>query len=78
VAHWAPGWPARHDGLWQISGKNRLTFKEMVRLDIRYARNLSFLADLKILLMTPAAIISELMFDPKKEKPNWKGVKENT
>jgi lipopolysaccharide/colanic/teichoic acid biosynthesis glycosyltransferase len=65
-------------GLWQISGKNRLTFREMVRLDIRYARNLSFLADLKILLMTPAAIISELMFDPKKEKPNWKGVKENT
>ena len=64
-------------GLWQISGKNRLSFREMVRLDIRYTRKLSFLADLKILLMTPVAIISELMFDPKKEKPNWKGVKEN-
>jgi lipopolysaccharide/colanic/teichoic acid biosynthesis glycosyltransferase len=64
-------------GLWQISGKNRLTFREMVRLDIHYARNLSFLADLKILLMTPVVIISELMSDPKKEKPNWKGVKEN-
>ena len=64
-------------GLWQISGKNRLSFTEMVRLDIRYARNLSFLADLKILLMTPVVIIAELMFDPKKEKPNWKGVKDN-
>jgi len=64
-------------GLWQISGKNRLTFREMVRLDIHYARHLSFLADLKILLMTPVVIISELMSDPKKEKPNWKGVKEN-
>jgi len=62
-------------GLWQISGKNRLTFREMVRLDIRYARNLSFLADLKILLMTPVVIISELMLDPKKEKPNRKEVK---
>ena len=63
-------------GLWQISGKNRLSFVEMVRLDIRYARNLSFLADLKILLITPVVIISELMFNSKKEKSNWKGVKE--
>ena len=65
-------------GLWQISGKNCLTFREMVRLDIHYARNLSFLSDLKILLITPVVIVSELMSDPKKEKPNWKGVKENT
>jgi len=27
--------------------------------------------------MTPVVIIAELMFDPKKEKPNWKGVKDN-
>jgi lipopolysaccharide/colanic/teichoic acid biosynthesis glycosyltransferase len=48
-------------GLWQVSGKNRLTFKEMVRLDIRYARDLSFIGDVKILLMTPLAILSELI-----------------
>jgi lipopolysaccharide/colanic/teichoic acid biosynthesis glycosyltransferase len=48
-------------GLWQVSGKNRLTFKEMVRLDIRYSRNLSFLGDVKILLMTPLVIISEFI-----------------
>ena len=48
-------------GLWQVSGKNRLSFKEMVRLDIRYARDLSIIGDVKILLMTPWAILSELI-----------------
>lgn len=48
-------------GLWQVSGKNKLTFKEMVRLDIQYSRHLSFLLDLKILIKTPFAIIIELM-----------------
>lgn len=47
-------------GLWQVSGKNRLTFDEMVRLDIRYARECSFLMDLKIMMMTPLAIIAEV------------------
>lgn len=47
-------------GLWQVSGKNRLTFDEMVRLDIEYARKCSFLTDMKILWMTPLAIISEV------------------
>jgi lipopolysaccharide/colanic/teichoic acid biosynthesis glycosyltransferase len=46
-------------GLWQVSGKNLLSFKEMVRLDIRYSRNLSLFSDFKILLMTPFAIISQ-------------------
>ena len=48
-------------GLWQISGKNRLTFKEMIRLDIQYERQMSLITDLKILLMTPSAILSEYM-----------------
>ena len=46
-------------GLWQVSGKNRLTFKEMIRLDIQYERQMSLLADLKIILMTPFAILNE-------------------
>lgn len=46
-------------GLWQISGKNRTTFKDMVRLDIRYARKRSLWNDLKILLMTVPRIISQ-------------------
>ena len=45
-------------GLWQVSGKNRLTFNEMVRLDIKYVRNISLWQDLKILLLTPKAMLS--------------------
>jgi lipopolysaccharide/colanic/teichoic acid biosynthesis glycosyltransferase len=45
-------------GLWQVTGRSRTTFDEMVRLDLRYARNNSVLTDLKILLATPRAVIS--------------------
>jgi lipopolysaccharide/colanic/teichoic acid biosynthesis glycosyltransferase len=48
-------------GLWQVSGKNRLTFQEMVRLDIQYLRNVSFLADMKIIIRTPVAILFEIL-----------------
>jgi lipopolysaccharide/colanic/teichoic acid biosynthesis glycosyltransferase len=44
-------------GLWQVSGKNRTTYKEMVCLDITYARKTSFWLDVKILLKTLPAII---------------------
>jgi lipopolysaccharide/colanic/teichoic acid biosynthesis glycosyltransferase len=43
-------------GLWQVTGRSRTTFDEMVRLDLRYARGRSLWADIKILLATPAAI----------------------
>ena len=39
-------------GLWQVSGRNRTTFDDMVRLDIQYAENWSLFLDLKILLKT--------------------------
>mgnify|MGYP002377888121 CR=1 FL=1 len=39
-------------GLWQVEGRSRTTFDEMVRLDIRYMRNCSLSLDLKILLKT--------------------------
>ena len=45
-------------GLWQVTGRSRTTFDEMVRLDLRYARNYSLWTDLKILLATPRAVIS--------------------
>jgi lipopolysaccharide/colanic/teichoic acid biosynthesis glycosyltransferase len=45
-------------GLWQVSGRSRTTFDEMVRLDLRYARTCSLWTDIKILLATPAAVIS--------------------
>jgi lipopolysaccharide/colanic/teichoic acid biosynthesis glycosyltransferase len=43
-------------GLWQVSGKNKLTFSEMIRLDISYAKSMSFWKDAGILLRTFPAI----------------------
>jgi lipopolysaccharide/colanic/teichoic acid biosynthesis glycosyltransferase len=45
-------------GLWQVMGRSRTTFDEMVRLDLRYARTMSLSGDIKILLATPAAVIT--------------------
>ena len=45
-------------GLWQVTGRSRTTFNEMVRLDLRYARTCSLWTDVKILLATPGAVIS--------------------
>jgi len=45
-------------GLWQVAGRSRTTFDEMVRLDLRYARTCSLWNDVKILLATPAAVIA--------------------
>lgn len=39
-------------GLWQISGRNQLSFDEMVRLDVQYMENWSFTSDLRILART--------------------------
>jgi lipopolysaccharide/colanic/teichoic acid biosynthesis glycosyltransferase len=43
-------------GLWQVSARSRVTFDEMVRLDLRYARSWTPWLDLQILLRTPAAV----------------------
>ena len=45
-------------GLWQVEGRSRTTFDEMVRMDLRYAIQQSFWFDLKILLQTPSAMFS--------------------
>jgi lipopolysaccharide/colanic/teichoic acid biosynthesis glycosyltransferase len=45
-------------GLWQVDGRSRVKFDEMVRLDIRYARSWSIWLDIKILVQTPRAVIS--------------------
>ena len=45
-------------GLWQVNGRSRTTFDEMVRLDLRYARTYSLWTDIKILAATPKAVIS--------------------
>ena len=47
-------------GLWQVSGKNRTTFDQMIRLDIRYAGTSSCLLDLKIILLTVPALLVQV------------------
>jgi lipopolysaccharide/colanic/teichoic acid biosynthesis glycosyltransferase len=43
-------------GLWQVSGRSRTSFDDMVRLDLRYSQAWSPWLDLKILLATPRAV----------------------
>jgi len=44
-------------GLWQVNGRSRVKFDEMVRLDLRYARTWSPWLDMKILMRTPRAVL---------------------
>jgi lipopolysaccharide/colanic/teichoic acid biosynthesis glycosyltransferase len=46
-------------GLWQVTARNRTTFDDMVRLDLRYARSHSLATDLRILFATPRAMFSK-------------------
>jgi len=45
-------------GLWQVEGRSRTTFDDMVRLDLRYVTSWTIWIDLKILLRTPRALVS--------------------
>ncbi len=45
-------------GLWQVEGRSRTTFDEMVRLDLRYVRTRSLWTDIRILLATPRAVVT--------------------
>ena len=47
-------------GLWQVSGKNRTTFDEMVRLDITYGERLTFAEDIRIMLCTLPALWTQV------------------
>jgi lipopolysaccharide/colanic/teichoic acid biosynthesis glycosyltransferase len=47
-------------GLWQVSGKNKTTFEEMMLLDIHYARNQSLGLDVKIIFKTPLALLVQV------------------
>jgi lipopolysaccharide/colanic/teichoic acid biosynthesis glycosyltransferase len=47
-------------GLWQVSGKNRTTFEEMIRLDIEYLQIRTFWLDLRIVLRTLPALAAQI------------------
>ena len=55
-------------GLWQVNGKNRTTFREMIEMDIFYSLNISLSLDLKIILRTPPAIVGQF-FDCVQPSP---------
>jgi exopolysaccharide biosynthesis polyprenyl glycosylphosphotransferase len=44
-------------GLWQVRGRSRIRFDDMVRLDLQYVRSWSLWLDVQILLRTPAAVL---------------------
>jgi exopolysaccharide production protein ExoY len=48
-------------GLWQVNGKNKTTFNEMMRYDISYAEQRSFWLDIRILIKTVPAIINQVI-----------------
>lgn len=46
-------------GLWQVSGRNSLSFDQMVALDLKYIRELSFMNDVKIFLKTIIVVVKK-------------------
>ena len=44
-------------GVWQVEGRSRVTFNEMVRMDLRYLRDCSFGLDMRILLRTVLVVV---------------------
>jgi lipopolysaccharide/colanic/teichoic acid biosynthesis glycosyltransferase len=48
-------------GLWQVSGKNKTTFNDMIGMDLAYLNNMSLLLDLKIMFKTAATIAQEVI-----------------
>jgi lipopolysaccharide/colanic/teichoic acid biosynthesis glycosyltransferase len=55
-------------GLWQVSGKNKTTFSEMIALDIRYAETKSPVFDLKIMFKTVPALLAQVKETRAKKK----------
>jgi lipopolysaccharide/colanic/teichoic acid biosynthesis glycosyltransferase len=45
-------------GIWQVRGRNRVSFEQMVDMDIEYIEKRSFLLDMKLLLLTIPAVFA--------------------
>ncbi len=48
-------------GLWQVKARNRVSFDEMVRMDIYYIQHMSFGLDMRILMQTPVAVAGDIL-----------------
>ena len=44
-------------GLWQVSGRNNLSYDKRVELNINYSENINFLLDIKIFIKTIVVIL---------------------
>jgi lipopolysaccharide/colanic/teichoic acid biosynthesis glycosyltransferase len=64
-------------GLWQVNGKNLLTFNQMVRLDIKYLKEQSFWLDVSILLKTPFAVLRQVRDGLQEKQPVAELIVEN-
>jgi len=59
-------------GLWQVSGKNRTTFNQMINLDIEYSKRASLALDLKIIIKTVPALVVQCL-DQRANSASCKG-----
>jgi exopolysaccharide production protein ExoY len=77
-AHYEPWQRERVDGLpgltgyWQVNGKNKTTFNEMIVMDLFYLQNMSILLDLKIMLKTGAVITGQLLESRRRHNARMK------
>jgi len=65
-------------GLWQVSGKNKTTFVEMIQLDIKYAKSKTLWWDLKIILMTVPALVIQMLETRQARKASSRPVRRTT
>jgi exopolysaccharide production protein ExoY len=63
-------------GLWQVSGKNRTTFNQMINLDIEYSERANFWLDLKIMCKTVPALVIQCCDQRAKRKQAQKAVQQ--
>ena len=56
-------------GLWQVNGKNRTTFTQMMRYDVRYSAHPSLATDAQILIRTIPAVVDEVRAALRTRRP---------
>ncbi len=47
-------------GLWQVSGRNNLTYKTRIKLDLNYVENYNLIMDIRILIRTIGVVLFPL------------------
>ena len=63
-------------GLWQVNGKNKTTFDEMICMDIAYARGCNPWLDLKIMIKTVPALLAQMRDSRRRARARQAGVDE--